>query len=153
MRTARVQHPPRTAIGQGLLPPKHLLGQKTCSWHDFTPWHPTGRGHGAHGLRKLLWQPVGRSPPRRRQGPNLTGLQESRGSLGCGRGREGRARSLSSSLGAAWLQEEGFPPASATHNQALGSGFCFAFGGELWEEMGTRQGSCDEEAEGPEAEG
>lgn len=100
---ARVQHRPCTAEWQGLLT-KHLLGQKMCPWCDFIPQCPTGRGRGADRPQKLLWQPVGRSPPWRRQGPNLTGLQESRelgepwvgcGSRGCGRGREGRARSLS----------------------------------------------------------
>lgn len=98
-----VLHPPRTAEGQGLLP-QHLLGQKMCPWRDFIPQCPKRKGQGAHGLRKLLWQPVGRSPPRKRQGSNLTGLQESgelgEPGVGCerregGRGREGRAGSLS----------------------------------------------------------
>lgn len=41
---------------------------------------------------------------------------------------------------------------SAAHNPALGCGFCSAFGAKLWEEMGRREGSGDEEAEGREAE-
>lgn len=71
---------------------------------------------------------------------------------GSQQGKGGQNQKPFTGLGAAWLQEKGFPPTSATHNRAPACGFCSPFRGKLWEETGTRQGSCDEEAEGREAE-
>jgi len=113
--------PPLAAAAEQLRAHGRGTARRRCLWRDFTPRRPTGRRRGARGPAEVAVAAGWPVPTTGEAGIEFDGAAGEQGEPGL-RQRKGRqSQKPFAGLGAAWPEERGLPPASATRSRALGS--------------------------------